>query len=257
VVTDPPYFANVQYAELMDFCYVWLRRLVGESNGAFALPSTRHPDELTGNATRARGLPEFTEGLATAMKRVASSLKPGAPLAFTYHHNLLEAYMPVVVALLDARLVATASLPCPAEMGASIHINGTGSSIVDTVFVCRASGVVWRRTLPSDSAGVASLVMDDVTHLKAAGLSPTAGDIRCIAHGHIARIVLWRLRPDWQAEAPTDHKLARVTEGAASLGGLSGVTRHLKPLLARTSQHQAWSVREGSASYGEDDEIRF
>ena len=30
VFTDPPYFGNVQYAELMDFCYVWLRRLVGE-----------------------------------------------------------------------------------------------------------------------------------------------------------------------------------------------------------------------------------
>jgi adenine-specific DNA methylase len=26
VLTDPPYFANVQYAELMDFCYVWLRK---------------------------------------------------------------------------------------------------------------------------------------------------------------------------------------------------------------------------------------
>jgi site-specific DNA-adenine methylase len=31
VFTDPPYFGNVQYAELMDFCYVWLRRLVGDT----------------------------------------------------------------------------------------------------------------------------------------------------------------------------------------------------------------------------------
>ncbi len=29
VLTDPPYFANVQYSELMDFCYHWLRRLAG------------------------------------------------------------------------------------------------------------------------------------------------------------------------------------------------------------------------------------
>src|SRR5262245_57170396 len=28
VFTDPPYFDNVQYAELMDFCDVWLRRLL-------------------------------------------------------------------------------------------------------------------------------------------------------------------------------------------------------------------------------------
>ena len=30
VFTDPPYFGNVQYAELMDFCYVWLRKIVGQ-----------------------------------------------------------------------------------------------------------------------------------------------------------------------------------------------------------------------------------
>ncbi len=29
-------------------------------------------------------------------------------------------------------------------MGASIHISGTGSSIIDTVFVCRSTGVMQR-----------------------------------------------------------------------------------------------------------------
>ena len=37
VLTDPPYFGNVQYAELMDFCYVWLRRLVGSREKPFSL----------------------------------------------------------------------------------------------------------------------------------------------------------------------------------------------------------------------------
>ncbi len=32
VFTDPPYFGNVQYGELMDFCYVWLRRLIGDKS---------------------------------------------------------------------------------------------------------------------------------------------------------------------------------------------------------------------------------
>ena len=68
------------------------------------------------------------------------ALKPGAPLAFTYHHNNLEAYHSIGVAILDAGLTCSASLPCPAEMGGSIHIFGTGSSIIDTVFVCRLNG---------------------------------------------------------------------------------------------------------------------
>ena len=43
VFTDPPYYGNVQYAELMDFCYVWLRKLAGSQMQAFAAESTRSP----------------------------------------------------------------------------------------------------------------------------------------------------------------------------------------------------------------------
>ncbi len=140
IFTDPPYFGNVQYGELMEFCYVWLRRLVGSKAEGFDRVSTRSPDELTGNVTQDRGLDHFTEGLSAVYSRMARALKPGAPLAFTYHHNKLKAYYAVGVAVLDAGLVCSASLPCPAEMGGSIHIRGTMSSIIDTVFICRTSG---------------------------------------------------------------------------------------------------------------------
>ena len=86
------HFGNVQYAELMDFCYVWLRRLVGKSVTAFQAESTRNTDELTGNATMDRGWSHFTSGLADVFCRMTKALKPGGPLAFTYHHNTLEAY---------------------------------------------------------------------------------------------------------------------------------------------------------------------
>ena len=98
VFTDPPYFGNVQYGELMDFCYVWLRRLVGNDAEGLDRPSTRSPQELTGNTTQDRDLAHFTEGLATVYSRMARALKPGAPLAFTYHHNKLDAYCAVGVA---------------------------------------------------------------------------------------------------------------------------------------------------------------
>ena len=57
-----------------------------------------------------RGLEHFTKGLSTVYSRMARALKPGAPLAFTYHHNKLDAYCVVGVAILDAGLV------CPASM---------------------------------------------------------------------------------------------------------------------------------------------
>lgn len=223
VFTDPPYFGNVQYAELMDFCYVWLRRLVGTEVEGFARASTRASEELTVNLTEGRGLTHFTEGMAKVYSAMARALKPGAPFAFTYHHNKLEAYLAIAVAILDAGLVCTASLPCPAEMGGSIHIQGTGSSIVDTVFVCRHRGTPVDRQLFQNQLELNQIVRDDLAQLRIAGLKPTDGDIRCIVFGHQVRMAIWNLHPAWNVQSSTDKKLDRVKAALNALGSYEEV----------------------------------
>nr|VFJ56515.1 MAG: Adenine-specific DNA methylase, contains a Zn-ribbon domain [Candidatus Kentron sp. DK] len=218
VFTDPPYFGNVQYGELMDFCYVWLRRLVGKETEGFHRPSTRSTEELTGNATEARYLDHFTEGLAKVYTRMAKALKPGAPLAFTYHHNKIEAYHAVGVAILDAGFTCSASLPCPAEMAGSIHIRGTASSIVDTVFVCRKTGTMPKKWLFQDEAGVTTIVADDLAELRESGMKPTQGDTRCITFGHLTRMAVWNLRKDWRSEESTPDKFQRFAIAIHALG---------------------------------------
>ena len=207
VFTDPPYFGNVQYGELMDFCYVWLRRLVRKDTEGFGRPSTQSPDELTGNVTQNRGIEHFTDGLSEVYSRMANALKPGAPLVFTYHHNKLDAYCAVGVAILDAGLVCSASLPCPAEMGGSIHIHGTTSSIIDTVFVCRASGATPAKWLFDSTERLVEIVSNDLAQLSAAGRRATHGDTRCIVFGHLTRIAVWQLRLDWDRSVSTAEKL--------------------------------------------------
>ena len=54
--TDPPYFGNVQYGELMDYCYVRLRSLVSKESEGSQWESTRAVEELTGNVEQ---LPRF------------------------------------------------------------------------------------------------------------------------------------------------------------------------------------------------------
>lgn len=218
VFTDPPYFGNVQYGELMDFCYVWLRRLVGTDSKGFDRESSRSPDELTGNYTQARGLDHFTDGLSVVYRAMADALKPGAPLAFTFHHNRLEAYYAVGVAILDAGLTCSASLPCPGEMGGSIHIHGTASSIVDTVFVCRSRGSMRRHQIFEIPAELAELIREDLEQLRAAGMNPTAGDIRCIVYGHLTRMGVWNLRKSWDSGARTKERLARFAAAVALYG---------------------------------------
>lgn len=240
VFTDPPYFGNVQYAELMDFCYVWLRKLAGGERPEFASPTTRNAAELTGNVNMGRDLAHFTEGLARTFLRAAERLETGRPLAFTYHHNKLEAYIPLAVGILDAGLTCSASLPCPAEMGASIHINGTGSSIIDTVFVCRATGAVPRKWLVESPSEVAELVQDEVDQLADAGLKATQGDIRCIVHGHLTRLAVWDLRREWNASLAIALKMNAVREWLARFGGLNGVLDAMKNGFQQASPKQVW-----------------
>ena len=253
VFTDPPYFGNVQYGELMDFCYVWLRRLVGNKAEGFSRPSTRSPHELTGNVTEERGLEHFTEGLSAVYSRMAGGLKPGAPLVFTYHHNKLEAYYAVGVAILDAGLVCSASLPCPAEMGGSIHIHGTASSIIDTVFVCRASGATPARWLFETPEQLAAIVTDDLERLESAGRTPTYGDRRCIVFGHLTRMAVWKLRKRWNRGLPTKKKLAAFAEAVFAFGtaeqlvervatGRSKVPLQRSLYVADASEEEAYSA---------------
>ncbi len=227
VFTDPPYFGMVQYGELMHFCYVWLRKLMGESFPGMELMTTRHVDELTGNVTAARGLENFAEGLANVYRRMAQALKPGAPLAFTYHHNQLDAYLAVAMAILDAGLVCSASLPCPAEMGGSIHIHGTGSSILDTVFVCRRSGTAPRSSLFADAAGLAAIMSEELADLREARMKPTAGDIRCMALGHITRMAVWRLKSGWNPTLATQEKFTVLRNAMNSIATVDDVQKRL------------------------------
>jgi hypothetical protein len=200
-----------------------------------------------------RGLEHFTQGLSAVYQRMAAALKPGAPLAFTYHHNDLNAYFPVAVAILDAGLTCSASLPCPAEMGASIHISGTGSSIIDTVFVCRSTGTVSRKWLPDSIQGVTDLVAEDLTRLREGGVKPTPGDARCVTYGHLIRLAVWYLRKEWDKKAPVAGKMLAVVEWLRKFGGWREVERLLEDPNQSRSETLLIAVREETKPYGNQD----
>lgn len=256
IFTDPPYFGNVQYAELMDFCYVWLRKLAGESIPALQSPTTRNRDELTGNITMERGLDHFSKGLSSVFRNMSQALKPGRPFVFTYHHNRLDAYYPVALAILDAGLACTVAFPCPAEMGASIHISGTGSSVVDTVFVCRSTGTVSRRSLAKTADDFAELVADDLDMLRQGGLKPRRGDTRCIIFGHLTRMAVWDLKTAWDPALSAQQKLGVVARYMAVLPKPEEI--EVAHLSAEEMLDVGCAVNEDLAHYNaRTDEIAF
>jgi hypothetical protein len=44
--------------------------------------------------------------------------------------------------------------------------------------------------------------------MRAAGVKLTAGDLRCLAAGHLARLTIAALAPAWDAETPVEGRLA-------------------------------------------------
>ena len=247
VFTDPPYFDNVQYAELMDFCFAWLRLGLRKEFPEFRRKTTRSDSELTGNVTLGRGLEHFTDGLSKVFRHYAAALKPRAPFVFTYHHNDPVAYVPLIVAILDAGLDCAATLPAAAEMSASLHIAGTGSSVLDSVFVCRpARGrkVTNGRAVPGRQREDA--LAGDADQMRAAGLRITRGDLRCLAAGHTARLAINDLVSSWDPSQSLEKRMAlakgaleRVNAGMELESLIEGLLKTEAPRRAVGSQ-TAW-----------------
>jgi putative DNA methylase len=259
VLTDPPYFANVQYAELMDFCYVWLKKHLAKDFPAFRFASTRAQDELTVNETEGRDIIHFTEGLSRVFCTFTQALKPGNPFAFTYHHNQVKAYLPIAIALLDAGLVCTRTLPCPAEMGASIHINGTKSSTVDTIFVCRTTGSIRANDFDLKKETLDRLLRASLEQLQLAELEPTEGDARCLLFGHLIRLAVWQLRSRWNRTATTKDKLDRLKAGLQQIYPIDLIPKLATQVLSSLKDVDllaSMRVKETRTTYG-DKEISF
>jgi adenine-specific DNA methylase len=161
-------------------------------------------------------LTHFTEGLSLVFSKAAAALKPGGPFAFTYHHNDVEAYVPVVVAVLDAGLICTATLPCPAEMTASLHINGTDSSVIDTIIVSRKLAEP-ARPVRAGKATLCRWLKDDRTRLAQGGITTTRGDLYCLALGHLARVAVSALRTKWDSAQPVTAKMEVVASALSAL----------------------------------------
>ena len=216
VLSDPPYYANVQYAELMDFCFAWLKRLAPETP-FFDVSTAKTEQDAVGSAGQIGvDLAEFTARLSKVFAAAAEALKPGAALVFTYHHNDLEAYAPLVVACLDAGLVPTRVYGCPSEMRASTHIHGRNASTVDTVFLLRKPPVPNELARGFDHLDVGRAVNGRVSALKRADIESTPADRACLRHSMLAVRSIARLATDWDVQSPTD---TRITVALASLRG--------------------------------------
>jgi hypothetical protein len=138
VVTDPPYAGNVNYAELSDFFYVWMREILRHRHAWFAPEETPKIEEIVENSVRGKSRTDFERDLERALRHCSKSLADDGLLAFTYHHSEQEAWESLLRAVCNAGFEIMAVYPVQGEIEQSLHlINKEGAISYDLIHVCR------------------------------------------------------------------------------------------------------------------------
>jgi len=142
VFTDPPYYDNVNYAELSDFFYVWLKRSVGYLYPElFSTPLTPKSKELVANPVRHgsqdRARAFFEENLKQAFREIHRVLKPNGILVVVYAHKSTSGWETLINSLLEAGFVITASWPIDTEMKSRLIAKDSAALASSIYFVAR------------------------------------------------------------------------------------------------------------------------
>ena len=142
VFTDPPYYDNVNYSELSDFFYVWLKRNIGDLYpDLFSTPLTPKSREIVANPIRQgnkeKGKKFFEEMLKKSFQEIHRVLKPNGIATIVYAHKSTMGWETLINSLLDSGLVPTASWPIDTEMKARLNAQETASLASSIYIVCR------------------------------------------------------------------------------------------------------------------------
>ncbi len=136
VITDPPYFDNVQYSELADFFHVWLREGLKGRYPWFERQSAAHGRELLKNDRLGKTAEFFNAGLQAVFSECRRVLKDDGLLVFTFHHNRPWAWEGLARLLLEAGFYVSNS-PIVRSEGKSGFHSSAGNIKYDAVLVCR------------------------------------------------------------------------------------------------------------------------
>ncbi|MFC7195353.1 DUF1156 domain-containing protein [Halosimplex aquaticum] len=122
VITDPPYYDNIQYSELSEYFYVWLHQVLGDRYDEMApehVPSAR---EIVKNDRTGKDGEFFVKTLANVFSESHRVLKDDGELIFTYHHNNNKAWAVILEALIQSGFTITGAYPVQSEMPGSMTV---------------------------------------------------------------------------------------------------------------------------------------
>lgn len=143
VVTDPPYYDAIAYADISDFFYVWMKRTLGDIYPInFATPQTPKAEECTAlkhhhHNSEAEAKKHFENKLTAIFDAIEYQTSEIVSIMFA--HQSTEAWTTLCNSILGARMNITGSWPMDTEM-ANRSLGLAGAALESSVTVsCRPS----------------------------------------------------------------------------------------------------------------------
>ncbi|MEQ8224641.1 MAG: DNA methylase, partial [Candidatus Eremiobacterota bacterium] len=139
IFTDPPYYDNVNYAELSDFFYVWLKRSVGEIYpDLFSTPLVPKSSEIVANPIR-QGNQEkskkfYEDMLKKSFQEVYRVIKFDGIASIVYAHKSTEGWETLINSLLDSGLIITSAWPLNTEKEGRMNSQET-ASLASSIYI--------------------------------------------------------------------------------------------------------------------------
>lgn len=121
VITDPPYYDSVTYADLSDYFYPWHKRVVGDDYPeAFVTEITPKDDELVQESvyhggTKATAKKFYEDGMGQAFAEMHRVLRDDGTAVVMFAHKKSSAWETLIGALIKAGFQVTASWPLNTE----------------------------------------------------------------------------------------------------------------------------------------------
>jgi hypothetical protein len=245
VITDPPYAGNVNYSELYDFFYVWLRLVLKGRYDAFIPEYTPKLQEIIENKGRGLSNDDFREGLKNVFERCREKLKDDGLLAFTYHHAGNQQWVDLCDAVCLAGFVIESVYPVHAEKESSLNLQNNEAISYDLIHVCRKRNAA-KEQMPRSWAGLRQLIRqrarDEIARIESGryGSRPLSpADVRIVLIGkcleiysrHYGVVLDWAGKPMPMRDALIDigemveQMISKESPLPAELDGIDVLTR--------------------------------
>jgi adenine-specific DNA methylase len=147
ICVDPPYYDNVMYAELSDYFYVWLKRILGDVHPSlFQEELTNKDDEAVANKARFKDIGRKADGLAKAdyERKMAAAFREmhrvlcdGGVLTVMFTHKQVDAWDTLATSLIGAGFAIKASWPVHTESEHSLHQAKKNAAQSTILLTCR------------------------------------------------------------------------------------------------------------------------